>query len=250
MTDILRGGLVGSPLYIIRGGNFLYNNKVLWKYAAAPIAIGFVILGGSYALLYYFFLRMYNAYFNDAGLGLALFYILLALLTVMLLVVFFFIFTRVVSAIAAPFNEFLSQKTEELVTGAYVDAPFSLGLMLKDSARAIAHSFKVLGLYLGLLLALLLLFIIPGFGQVVFTIFSAFLSSLMFSYEYLSYPMDRRRFSWDRKKAFLKSNGRSTMSFGLGCLGMAAIPLLNILFVPVAVVGGTLLFLDLNRAQK
>jgi CysZ protein len=68
----------------------------------------------------------------------------------------------------------------------------------------------------------------------------------MFAYEYLGYPMDRRGLSFHDKRRFLRTRLKSTLGFGVGNLVVASIPLVNILLIPAAVAGGTLLFLDLE----
>jgi len=222
----------------------------LWKYAAAPTAIGALILGGSYWLLYHLVSRFLNPYAQGAWYQQALYYFLLVLATLLLSVLFFFLFTRVASALASPFNDLVSQKTEEIVRGTFHDTPFSVLRLLKESARAIGHSFKVLGIYLALLIAALFLLLIPVVGGPLYTVAGTLLSSYMFAYEYLGYPMDRRRFTWKDKQTFLRSRFRSVIGFGLGNLMVASIPFLNLFFIPAAVVGGTLLFLDLSSGPE
>ncbi|MGO9567517.1 MAG: EI24 domain-containing protein [Desulfomonilaceae bacterium] len=245
-TGGLAGRLLPAPFYVIRGALFLRAHRALWKYAAAPTAIGGLILGGSYWLLYRLLSRFFNTYAAGAWYQLVLYYLLLLGATVFLSVLFFFVLTRVASALAWPFNDLVSQKTEEIVRGTFQDTPFSILQLLKDSARSIGHSFKVLGIYLALLIAALLLLLIPGVGVLLYTGAGALISSYMFAYEYFGYPMDRRRFTWKQKQNFLRSRFRSVIGFGLGNLVVASIPVLNLLFIPVAVVGGTLLFLDLS----
>lgn len=237
---------VPAPLYVIRGASFLWTHRVLWKYAAAPTAIGIVILGGSYWLIYHFLFPFLTPYSGGAWYQQALYYFLLVIGTVLLLVVSFFVLTRVASALAAPFNDLVSQKTEEIIKGTFHDTPFSLLQLMNDSARSIGHSFKILGIYLILLIAALLLLLIPVIGAPLSTAAGALISAYMFAFEYLGYPMDRRRFTWKQKQAFLRSRLKSVIGFGLGNVVMASIPFLNLLFIPAAVVGGTLLFLELN----
>jgi len=207
-------------------------------------------MGGAYALLYYTFSSFFGAYAAEEWYWQVLYYVLIFVLTVVLLVLFFFFFTRVASALASPFNDLISQKTEELVTGTFHDAPFSVIQLVKDSSRAIGHSFKLLGLYLILLTACLLLLLIPGVGGVLFSAAGWLLSAYMFAYEYLGYSMDRRRFSWTQKRSFIRSRFRATIGFGLGNLVAAAIPFVNLFFIPSAVVGGTLLFLKLESSDN
>jgi CysZ protein len=244
------GGFVGrfvpAPFYVIRGASLLWSHRVLWKYAAAPTGIGVLILGGSYWLLYRLLSHFLNTYAGGVWYQQILYYLLLVVATVLLSVLFFFVLTRVASALAVPFNDLLSQKTEEIIRGTFHDTPFSVLQLMKDSARSIGHSFKLLGIYLVFLVAALLLLLIPVVGAPLSAVVGALISSYMFAYEYLGYPMDRRRFTWKEKQTFLRARFRSIIGFGLGNVVLASIPFLNLLFIPAAVAGGTLLFLDLS----
>jgi CysZ protein len=241
------GKPLSAPLYILKGAAFVWEHRrVMGKYAAAPVAIGTLLMGCAYWLLYHYFFRFVGTYAQGEWYKQIAYYLLLVAVTVLAVVVFFFLFTRVASALAAPFNDVISQRTEELVHSGFEESSFSLRLLMKDSSRAIGHSFRILGLYVVMLLAGLPLLLLPGIGALLFTVYSALLSSYMFAYEYLGYPMDRRRYSFADKRRFLRSRLVSAIGFGLGSLAAASIPVVNMLFIPAAVAGGTLLFLDLN----
>ncbi len=243
------GQLVPSPLYIIRGAIFVWSHKVLWKYAAAPVMISVVILVGSYILLYDLFIKWISPY-SQEWYGQIVYYVFLLLITVALLGLSLFIVTRLASAIAAPFNDVISRKAEEIAAGILHETPFSLPTFLRDSGRLFVHSFRLLGLYLLLLMLGLILFLIPVIGGALYTCFGVLVSAYMFGYEYLGYPMDRRRFSWSQKQKFMRSKLSSVLGFGLGNVAVAAIPIVNFFFIPAAVVGGTLLFLDITNESK
>lgn len=245
-TGSLPARLLPAPFYVLRGALFIWSHRVLWKYAAAPVAISTVVLGVAYALLYHTFFRLAAPLVGNEWYWRVLYYLLAAVVTVFLLVMIVFLFTLVASAIAGPFNDLISEKTETLVTGVFQETPFSFGTLLKDSGRSILHSFKILGIYLGLLLLGLPVLLIPGAGGLLFSALGALLSSYVLAYEYLGYPMDRRRFSFSEKRRFLRSKFSSVLGFGLGNLAVASIPIVNVLFIPAAVAGGTLLFLDLQ----
>ncbi len=239
-----------SPLYIIRGAIFVWSHKVLWKYAAAPIIISIAVLIGSYALLYDVVLRIFSPYRTEEWYDQILYYLVIIVLTLSLLAVSLFILARLASTIAAPFNDIISQKTEEISAGIFHESPFSLSRFLRDSMRLLGHAFRILGLYLILLILGLLLLLIPVIGGVLYTFFGILVSAYMFAYEYLGYPMDRRRYSWQEKRRFLRSKVTSILGFGLGTLAIASIPIVNFLFIPAAVAGGTLFFLDLSTDPK
>ena len=182
--------------------------------------------------------------------GQIIYYLLLVIMTVALLGLSLFIVTRLASALAAPFNDVISRKAEEITAGIFDETPFSLLTFLRDSGRLFAHSFRLLGLYLLLLFLGLILFLIPVIGGALYTCFGILISAYMFGYEYLGYPMDRRRFSWSQKQKFMRSKLSCVLGFGLGNVAVAAIPIVNFFFIPAAVAGGTLLFLDMTKESK
>jgi len=242
--------LLSSLLYVLHGARFLWVQRSLWKYAAAPTAISTILVGGAYVLLYKLSGNISRVVDTSTWYGEILYYAAVVLIAVIVTLVFVFLFTRIASALAAPFNELISQRTEQLVTGTGDEEPFSVIVLLKDSVRSLHHSLKLLGIYLALIVGGLPLLLLPGLGHLLYTVGGILLSAYMFSYEYLGYPMDRRRFSWEEKKGFLRSRLRAVIGFGLGSVAMASIPVVNLLFIPVAVVGATLLFLDLVPRDK
>jgi CysZ protein len=242
--------LVGSPFYVLRGALFLWNHPVLWKYAAAPIGMSLLVLSVAYYLLYRFFVSWIGGFVGQEWYWQALYYVLVVFASVLVLVAFFFIFILLAKAISAPFNELISEKTEELVAGRFHAAPFSFIQLFKDSGRGIAHSLRILAVYLGLIMASLFFLLVPGIGVILYTVTTVLISAYMLAYEYLGCPMDRRRFSFREKRLFLRSHLRWAMGFGLGNALIASIPGLNIMFIPAAVVGGTLLFLDLDDLAR
>ncbi len=245
----MTGQLMPSPLYIVRGAIFVWSHKVLWKYAAAPVIISIVILLGSYILLYDLFIKLISPY-TSQWYGQVIYYLLLVIITVALLGLSLFIVTRLASAVAAPFNDVISRKAEEITAGVFHETAFSLLIFLKDSGRLFVHSFRLLGLYLALLILGLVLLLVPVIGGALYTGFGVLLSAYMFGYEYLGYPMDRRGFSWAQKKKFIRSRLSSVLGFGLANVAFAAVPIINFFFIPAAVVGGTLLFLDMTKESK
>lgn len=237
---------IPAPLYVLRGALFIWTNRMLWKYAAAPLLISVMVLGIAYAVAYWLFFRLMSPISGGEWYWQILYYGLAVVVTALLLVTVFFLFAFVATTIAAPFNELISEKTEALVKGLFQDTPFSVMALLRDSARSVGHSLAILAMYAGVLLLSLVLLLIPVLGHILFVAVGVLLSSYLFAFEFLGYPMDRRRYSFSEKRRFLRSRFRSTIGFGLGNVAVAAIPIVNILLLPAAAVGGTLLFLDLD----
>jgi uncharacterized protein involved in cysteine biosynthesis len=74
-----------------------------------------------------------------------------------------------------------------------------------------------------------------------------FLAAMFFAVDYLSYPLERRGVLLARdKKAFANNHFGASLGFGAMMTLIALIPFVNFLFLPLGVVGGTLLFADLS----
>ncbi|MFZ5866014.1 MAG: EI24 domain-containing protein [Thermodesulfobacteriota bacterium] len=240
--------MLSSPFYVLRGAFFLWAHRQLWKYAAAPLVITTLVMGVGYYVLYHVFSDLLSRFLGPGTewYWQVVYYVLLVVAGALVLVMFFFLFTVVATTIAEPFNELISEKTEQLITGRFADTPFSVLQLLKESGRGLVHALRILSFYVGALLVSLLFLLVPGIGAVLFWLVTIFLSAYMLSYQYLSYPMTRRKFTFRQKQALIRSKLFSTMGFGLGSLAVASVPIINVLLVPAAVTGGTLLFLDLQ----
>jgi len=203
-------------------------------------------MGVGYYVLYHVFSDLLNRFLGPELYWQVVYYILLVVAGALVLVVFFFLFTMVATTIAEPFNELISEKTEQLVTGQFEDNPFSVLQLLKESGRGLVHALRILALYVGMLVVSLLFLLVPGIGAILFWLVTVLLSAYMLSYQYLGYPMARRNFTFRQKQGFIRSRVFSTIGFGLGSLAVASAPIINVLLLPAAVTGGTLLFLDLQ----
>jgi len=150
----------------------------------------------------------------------------------------------VASLLASPFHAALSRRVELVATGRVeeLDEPGVLAI-LREGGRAAREELRRLVFFLGVWLLLAILgLLVPG-GQVVapplMTLFTLFFLPL----DYASYTLDRRRLSFRQKRQWLLAHAGSTLAFGLAAFLVCAIPLLNLLAMPVLVVSGTLLAL-------
>ncbi len=150
----------------------------------------------------------------------------------------------VAGVLAAPFLDVLSARVERLVTGTVLE--FSAGGlrgMVADGLRAareeLVRSAFFLGLQAGILFCGL---VVPG-GQVLAPIAMTGLSVLFLPLDYTSYTLDRRRFDFAAKRRFVFDRSPLMVGFGLGAFAVHLVPGLNLLAMPLLVVGGTLLAL-------
>lgn len=151
-----------------------------------------------------------------------------------------------VPVFAAPFNDALSEEVEYLI-GGRKGPPFSLGLLLKDAVRTIGLELTKVALYALVMGPLFLLsLLLPVVGQVVFTIFGFLFTAMYWAIDYVDWPAARRDRGIGHRFGLAKRRFLPMLGFGCGVWLFLFIPLFNLLFMPAAVTGGTMLYLDME----
>jgi CysZ protein len=148
--------------------------------------------------------------------------------------------------LAAPFNDALSEVVEELETGEK-SRPFSLARLARDLGRTLRIELLKVAVYVGVMLPLLLLsWVLPGIGQALYLVFASAFTVLYLAFDYVDWPASRRGLRFSERLALLRVRPLMTIGFGCAVFACLFVPLLNLLFMPLAVAGGTRLFLDLE----
>ena len=158
---------------------------------------------------------------------------------VLFVIVAAFTYTVTCFVLAGPLYEWLSAAVEREVTGQVSEEPFSIRAMLGDMARGVTYALLLLFIELWVLL----------FGLVFVPVTTALAfagSAVLLSMEYMEYPMERRRMGLRARFAFARRHFWEVLGLGLPILLGLLIPFVGPLSLPVGVVGGTLLFLQVN----
>lgn len=154
-----------------------------------------------------------------------------------------YLFTAVALIIASPFNSLLAEKAEELITGEPVDSLEGLGAALMEVPRAILREISKLLYYLPMALFVLIATFIPVLNAVS-PLLWFLLGAWMMSLQFLDYPMDNHRLSFNDVKEAARERRLSSMGFGGLVALCTGIPVVNFFIVPAAVVGATLLWCE------
>ena len=176
---------------------------------------------------------------GDSWYWVTLYYFLWVLAFLFTAVVVFFTFTVVGNLIASPFNELLSERTEELLSGTLQGEPFSLVVFGRDAVKSMLDEARKLAVFVALMFALLLLNLIPGFGSAVYAVLATAVTLYFLSVEYLSFTMSRKRLGFKAQRAFIAGRRRLMFGFSCGVLLLLAIPLVQLLGIPMAVIAAT-----------
>ena len=234
--------------YPFRAGKFIRNHPVLLKYIIVPFLINFVVL----SLAVFWGLSFFNSVVvhyipqGDAWYWVILSYFLWALAILMTMILVFFGFTVTGAIIASPFNDILSEKTEEILTGIINEEPFVFKIFLKDALQTVMDESKKIFIFVILMLLLLPLNLIPG-GTLPYSILSVLLTVFFLVVEYTGYVFYRKHLTFHDQRRFIFSQKFLMLGFGTGIMGVLAVPFLQFLCIPLGVVGATQLWHDCSE---
>lgn len=153
------------------------------------------------------------------------------------------------SLLAAPFNDALSQEVERL-SGLPAGAKVTPVAAIKDLGRTVLLELRKLGLYAAVMLPLSLFsLLVPGPGHVIHTVVGFYFTAAFLCVDYLDWPAARRQWSVGRRLGHLRRYPLTTFGFGIGVWLFLLVPFANLLFMPAAVAGGTLLFVELGDQE-
>jgi len=225
-----------------RGVALLRGHRELWSYAVAPVLITSVLLFVA------FFATLWCAgpFTRWLAPGLVRWWLLFLIARSAMLLLLGLLFgttSMMLSALLClPIHDALSARIEALK--GVLPAPLSFREALPTS---IAHS--VAGFSLWILLESLLfpVQLIPMVGALIELVLGFGLTAFFLAHQLMDGPMSRRQLSFAEKLHWLWANLGYVL--GLGTMGtlMIAVPLLNVVGLPIAIVGGTLLFIEIEE---
>ncbi|MFT5175387.1 MAG: CysZ protein, partial [Gammaproteobacteria bacterium] len=172
--------LVGA-MYLFRGLQLVMRPR-LRRFVIVPLLINSVLFA---AVIY--FATEWTYEFSRTLLPEWLEWLSVVLIPVLLLlsaVTVFFTFTLVANLLASPFNGILAEAVESRLTGRD-PKPSSMSSILREAGVAIRSELRKLGYILIWLVPLLVLFLLPPIGPMLWALFSAW----MLAITYVDYPM-------------------------------------------------------------
>ncbi len=145
-----------------------------------------------------------------------------------------------------PLQDPLSEATEAAC--AHADAVRSPASFLRGMTTGLLHTLARMALLLLGLAVLLPLNLVPGAGSVAFTVLASLWTMLWMAAEHLATPMTRHLYPFAEVRRMLRERRALCLGFGAGAYLLLWVPILNTFFLPVAIVGGTLLYRALREA--
>jgi CysZ protein len=147
-------------------------------------------------------------------------------------------FSILANLIAAPFNGYLAEKAEQLLTGAPLATENNWKTILLLIPRSIGRELRKILYFVPLLLGVFVLSMIPGINVAAAPL-GFMVAAWMMTLQYLDYPIDNHAMSFTQVKQGARLQRLTSMGFGGAVMLGTMIPVLNLVIMPAAVCGAT-----------
>lgn len=237
--------------YLLRAWQ-LAREKALLPWVIIPALFNFILFGS----LYYLAGSALSTWISSwAGANITGFWSFLAPLVdflisativlawVLLLALFASFFTIAVQLVAAPFMGLLAERVDNRICAAELAAESTGAMILRTFSRELRKTWDWLWRSVLILLVVAIVWLIPGvniFASAIWFLWSGWLLGV----QYIDYGADTRQISFRDMKRALRTKKVLVLSFGCAVLVLTMIPLLNLLIMPVAVIAGTMIWLE------
>ena len=230
--------VLSGPQYLKEGLKLMLSPG-LRLFVLLPLLINLLVFAGLISLAVNEFSALLDALMPSLPTWLSfLYYLIWPLFVVLVVVLVFFTFTLLANIIAAPFNGFLAEKVEVVVRGEDHFPPFSWSELGAMVPRTVGREMRKLAYFLPRAALLLVLTFVPVINLVAPVLWIVF-GIWMMAVQYIDYPADNNKMSWNDMLAWLRQKRWQSMSFGGVTYLALLIPGLNILMMPAAVAGAT-----------
>lgn len=239
---------LGGPQYLNAGFKMIMRPG-LRMFVLLPLSINIMVFFG----LIYFSAQRFNGWVAQLMPNLPswlsfLDYLLWPLFVLLVLLIIFFTFTTIANLIASPFNGFLAEKVEIIARGEDHFPPFNWGELLAMVPRTLLRELRKLAYFLPRALGLLILSFIPGVNLIAAPLWLLF-NIWMMAVQYIDYPADNNKVSWPVMMQWLRTKRWLSLGFGGITYLALMVPLFNLIAMPAAIAGATLLWVDHRKIE-
>lgn len=245
MSNTMKNNPLTGVAYLVKGLKAL-RLQSLRPFIIAPLAINILI----YTIVMTYAFKQFSGWI-DAILSLLpewLAFISWILWPSFILILLFLVgysFTLVANFIASPFNGILAEKTEAKLLQKTVSSPSSTQDWLLLIPRSIGREISKWMYILPLLLGLLVITIIPVINIIAPPLWFIFAAWSM-AIQYCDFCADNNQQNFSSMKEGLRQYRYAYLGFGAAVAVLTMVPLLNLLIMPAAVIGATLMWSENN----
>ncbi len=244
-----------GALYPFQAFGFLRRHR-LWGMASAAIIVNCALLALLVGGAFYFLIPYLEAtvvamvaWAGDSTLWMgvieALTWVLWIVAIPAIIIMNFMVLILVGQAVASPFLDLLSEQVEVRVLEV-APAPFGVKRTLKSVAIALGDLVWGVLFLVAVNLPLLLLAFIPVLGTSLAGVLSFSFSALLLAHEFMGLPLARQLVPYRRRWSHVWKHKWLGLGMGTSTMLLLAVPGLNLVLLPLAAVGGTLMYCDLR----
>jgi CysZ protein len=215
-------------------------NKRLWVYMLYPLVMSILIIWGGFIVadaiavwVEDWIMQLTGTGPDDGVFGFMSGFLHLAL-TFFIKILLFLLFSSVskfiVLILMSPVMAFLSEKTEEIMTGNRI--PFDTKLFIKNFVRGIGIAIRNTFLQLGIVVLCMLICWIPVLGWIS-PVFLLLCSYYFYGFSMMDYVNERRNMNISGSVAFVRSRRTLAATNGFVFAMIFAIPFVGVLAAPV-----------------
>lgn len=229
-----------------RSVQILRHHPRLLQYIVIPFLINLVVFSAAVYLGLDLFGSTVVKYIpqGEAWYWSVLYWFLWMIAVLLTAVLVFFSFTVVGNLLASPFNDLLSERTEEVLSGKVSNEKFALGRFLSDAWQTLLMEARKMWVFVAVMVLILPLNLLPGIGNSIYTVLAIGLTLFFLCFEYLGFVMVRKRQFFRAQKSYIFSRKFLMLGFSCGVMVILAIPFFQLLCIPLAVVGATRLWCE------
>ena len=239
----MSNNLINGLSYLTRGAQLIVKPQLRW-FVFVPVLINialFVVLTGVLIEQFGFALDLLLNWIPSWLDFLA--WILWLLFAIVLLLVYGYSFSILTNIIAAPFYGILADRTEALIKGQGAD-PEPLSKMIpRTIGRELVKLWYFIVRGLAIFIVTLILSWIPLVNLIVPVIIFVWGAWCM-SIQYVDYTADNHQLPFSNMRERLAAKKYSSIGFGSLVMLGTMIPLANIIILPIAVVAGTVFWVE------
>lgn len=242
----MSGNIKTGFMYFIEGVKMLHKPGIR-AFVVIPLMLNALVFFSVISLLGYYFVESLDYLIGKLPDWLSfLYWIIFPLFVSLLLIISGYFFNTVANILGAPFNGFLAEKVEEILTGEASAETFNIQSLFAIVPHSIKREVDKIIYYIPRVLVLFLLTLIPGVN-----IISSFawlvMGAWMLSIQYSDFPMDNNKVNFLEMKNLLKEQRLTSIGFGVAVATALAIPVVNFLVMPAAVIGATKMWVDIHK---
>ena len=149
----------------------------------------------------------------------------------------------IVLFLTSPFHGLLAERVEEHLTGERIVNESSALQTILAIPRGFVREIQKIMHYIPMALLVIIISFIPAIN-IIAPLVWILLGAWMMSLQFVDYPMDNHRLPFSEVRAACSARRSTSITFGAVVAFVSGLPIINLIFVPAAVAGATLLWCE------